>query len=198
VLQGKLFGPYAPYFWTMLVCNLPIPLTLLVAWRTPLGPAWRRSRCWWECAGTLFDCRRDADTPAADVQLALLSSQLGGNLHHGGIVRLFHFPLLGFHQVLPIVAIWEYKVGQDIPGARGRDPNTSNDGGRGMKLLAVFDNGAAARSALTQMPTGDCELFSSEPLHTPQVSNHLWRRPCAAASLVHWPVRDSPCSSSPS
>jgi hypothetical protein len=42
-----------------------------------------------------------------------------------------------------------------------------------MKLLAVFDNGAAARSAMSQIPSGDCEMFSSEPLHTPEVPNHL-------------------------
>jgi len=48
-----------------------------------------------------------------------------------------------------------------------------------MKLVAVFhkgaaaDNSAAARSALAQLSAGDCEIFSSEPLHTQQVPNHL-------------------------
>ncbi len=42
-----------------------------------------------------------------------------------------------------------------------------------MKLLAVFDNSTTARSAMAQVSAADCEIFSSEPLHTPQVSNHL-------------------------
>jgi hypothetical protein len=42
-----------------------------------------------------------------------------------------------------------------------------------LKLIAVFEDGTAARAAMTQIPAADCEMFSSEPLHTPQVPNHL-------------------------
>jgi hypothetical protein len=42
-----------------------------------------------------------------------------------------------------------------------------------MKLLAVFEDGAAARSALSRITAGEYEIFSSEPLHTPPVANHL-------------------------
>jgi hypothetical protein len=42
-----------------------------------------------------------------------------------------------------------------------------------MSLLAVFENAAAARLALSQIPAADREVFSSEPMHTPEAPNHL-------------------------
>ncbi|GEM_PF-5053120 len=41
------------------------------------------------------------------------------------------------------------------------------------KLIGVFNTGEAARAAMLRLSGADCEIFSSEPLHSPAVKNHL-------------------------
>ena len=120
VLQGKLFGPYAPYFWTMLTCCLPIPLTLLVAWRTPLGTCIASVSVlvgmWLErfliVVATLTRPRLTFNWHAYHPSWVEISIMVGSFAY-------FIFLYLLFIKFFPIVAIWEYKVGQEIPGARG-------------------------------------------------------------------------------
>jgi hypothetical protein len=41
------------------------------------------------------------------------------------------------------------------------------------RIIGVFNNGDAARAAMLRLSGADCEIFSSEPLHSPEVKNHL-------------------------
>ena len=112
VLAGRLYGPMAPYFWTMVVCCLILPLAFLIPKRTPL-------RCglaslfvvvgmWLEryviVVGTLSRPRMSFMWHfyrPTWVELSIMA----------GAVAYFVFLYLVFAKLFPIVSIWEYKEG---------------------------------------------------------------------------------------
>ncbi len=112
VLQGKVSGPYAPYFWTMIVCCLPVPLTLLILWRTPLGHFIASLSVlvgmWLErfliVAGTLTRPRLAFNWHAYHPSWVEISIMTGAFAY-------FLFLYMVFVKFFPIVSIWEYKEG---------------------------------------------------------------------------------------
>jgi molybdopterin-containing oxidoreductase family membrane subunit len=112
VLQGKLSGPMAPFFWTMLACCLPIPLALLIFKRTPGGTALASLSVvvgmWLErfviVLGTMTRPRLTFNWQSYMPTWVELSITLGAFAY-------FLFLYLAFAKLFPIISIWEYKEG---------------------------------------------------------------------------------------
>ncbi len=112
VFWGKIDGPMAPYFWTMIACCLILPLPILIFKRTPLGTAvasffviigmWLERYC--IVVGTLtrprFTFSWHSYTPTW-VELSIM----------GGAFAYFLFLYMVFAKFFPIISIWELKEG---------------------------------------------------------------------------------------
>ncbi len=113
VLLGKLSGPMAPFFWTMITCCLLIPMPLLILKRTPLGTLVASLSVlvgmWLEryliVVGTLTRPRMQfvwhSYVPSW-VELSIMA----------GSFAYFAFLYVIFAKFFPIVSIWEFKEGQ--------------------------------------------------------------------------------------
>ncbi len=112
VLWGKLTGPMAPYFWTMMACCLLIPVPLLAFRRTPFNTfvaslavvvgMWLER--WTIIVGTLSRPRLTFNWHwyrPTWVELSIMT----------GAFAYFVFLYLMFAKFFPIVSIWEYKEG---------------------------------------------------------------------------------------
>lgn len=120
VFWGKLSGPMAPLFWTMVVSCFVIPVPLLVFRRTPLGTAvasfsvmlgmWLERYC--IVVGTLTRPRLAFNWHSyvpTWVELSIMA----------GAFAYFIFLYLVFAKLFPIISIWEFKEGERLgEGAR--------------------------------------------------------------------------------
>ncbi len=115
VMHHRMFGYYAPFFWTMLACCLPIPLALLVGRRTPAKTCMASLSVlvgmWIErfliVAGTLTRPRLTFNWHAYHPSWVEVSITVGAFAY-------FIFLYLVFIKFFPIVAIWEYKVDRGL------------------------------------------------------------------------------------
>lgn len=113
VLMGRLYGPMAPYFWTMVTLCMIIPLPLLILWRTPLGTGIASLSVligmWLErfiiITGTLTRVRMPFVWHPYHPSWVEISIMVGAFAY-------FAFLYIVFAKFFPIVSIWEFKEGQ--------------------------------------------------------------------------------------
>ena len=117
VFNARISGEFAPLFWTMIVVNVLIPLSILPfpKGRKPLGTAivglGVLVGMWIEryliVVGTLSFPRLDFNAGSYTPSLVEIGILVGS-------VGLFGFLYFGFLQLAPIVSLWEVREGEHI------------------------------------------------------------------------------------
>ncbi|GAB4545978.1 MAG: polysulfide reductase NrfD [Anaerolineae bacterium] len=117
VIQAKLTGEYAPWFWTMVVCNLVIPFAILL---------WRRGRT---PAGTFIAALSVAigmwierftivaptlTRPSLGFGPAIYAPTMTEVGITAGSVALFALLFLLFFKIFPAISVWEVEEGEEI------------------------------------------------------------------------------------
>jgi molybdopterin-containing oxidoreductase family membrane subunit len=123
VLQAKLMGEYAPWFWTMVAANLVVPVGILV---------WRRGRT---PAGTFVAALSIAigmwverflivvpslTRPALALDHALYQPSPVEAAVTGGSLALFVLLFLLFFKVFPAISVWEVEEGEAVEAVQRR------------------------------------------------------------------------------
>ena len=121
VIQAKLTGEYAPWFWTMIVCNLVIPFAILL-WRrgrTPTGTfivaVFVAIGMWIErftiVAPTLT-------RPSLGFEPAIYTPTITEVAITAGSLALFAMLFLLFFKLFPAISVWEVEEGEAIERVR--------------------------------------------------------------------------------
>jgi molybdopterin-containing oxidoreductase family membrane subunit len=117
VMQAKLAGEYAPWFWTMVICNLIIPFAILL-WRrgrTPTGTfiaALSVAIGMWIERFTIV--APSLTRPSLGFERAIYAPTLTEVAITLGSVALFSLLFLLFFKIFPAVSVWEVEEGEAI------------------------------------------------------------------------------------
>ena len=121
VLQAKLTGEYAPWFYTMIVCNFIIPIAVLIRrkGRTPIGTVIASAAIivgmWIErftiIAPTLT-------RPSLGYEKAVYTPMPTEIIISVGSLALFALLFLLFFKLFPAISVWEVEEGEHIAAVR--------------------------------------------------------------------------------
>lgn len=121
VIQAKLAGEYAPWFWAMVTCNLIFPFAILL-WRrgrTPTG-TFIAALCvaigMWIERFTIV--APSLTRPSLGFERAIYAPTLTEVAITLGSVALFSLLFLLFFKIFPVVSVWEVEEGQVIEAVR--------------------------------------------------------------------------------
>ncbi len=121
VIQAKLTGEYAPWFWTMIVCNLVIPFAILL-WRrgrTPTGTfiaAVSVAVGMWIERFTIV--APTLTRPSLGFEPAIYTPTITEVAITAGSLALFAILFLLFFKVFPAISVWEVEEGEVIERVR--------------------------------------------------------------------------------
>jgi Ni/Fe-hydrogenase subunit HybB-like protein len=121
VIQTKLTGEYAPWFWTMIVCNLVIPFAILL-WRrgrTPTGTfiaAVSVAIGMWIERFTIV--APTLTQPSLGFEPAVYTPTITEVAITAGSLALFAILFLLFFKVFPAMSVWEVEEGEEIERVR--------------------------------------------------------------------------------
>jgi len=121
VIQAKLTGEYAPWFWSMVVCNLVIPFAILL-WRrgrTPTGTfiaAVSVAIGMWIERFTIV--APTLTQPSLGFEPAIYTPSITEVAITAGSLALFAMLFLLFFKLFPAVSVWEVEEGEEISRAR--------------------------------------------------------------------------------
>lgn len=121
VIQAKLTGEYAPWFWTMIVCNLVIPFAILL-WRrgrTPTGTfiaAVSVAVGMWIERFTIV--APTLTRPSLGFEPAIYTPTITEVAITAGSLALFAILFLLFFKVFPAISVWEVEEGEEIERVR--------------------------------------------------------------------------------
>ena len=131
VLETKLTGEYAPWFWTMVILNLVIPFAILL---------WRRGRT---PTGTFIAALSVAigmwierftivvptlTQPSMDIEPAIYTPTMTEVSITAGSVALFALLFLLFFKIFPAISVWEVEEGEEIARARRKSESLAVHG----------------------------------------------------------------------
>ncbi len=121
VIQAKLTGEYAPWFWTMVVCNLVIPFAILL-WRrgrTPTGTfiaAMSVAIGMWIERFTIV--APTLTQPSLGFEPAVYTPTITEVAITAGSLALFAMLFLLFFKIFPAISVWEVEEGEEIERVR--------------------------------------------------------------------------------
>lgn len=121
VIQAKLNGEYAPWFWAMLACNLIVPFAILL-WRkgrTPTGTfiaALSVAIGMWIERFTIV--APSLTRPSLGFERAIYAPTITEVAITVGSVALFALLFLIFFKIFPSISVWEVEEGQAIETVR--------------------------------------------------------------------------------
>ncbi len=116
VMMSKLTGPFAPYFWTMVICCLPIPLIILGVRRfrtitgTVIASLLINVGMWLERFTIVIPTLSNPRIPRYNVHYT--PSWVEVSLM-AGCFALFILVYMGFAKLFPIISIWEIEEGKE-------------------------------------------------------------------------------------
>ncbi len=117
VLEAKLHGEYAPWFWTMLICNLAIPFAILL-WRkgrTPTGTFIASVAIvigmWIERFTIVAPSLTRPSLGFEPVLYTPTTTEWAITL---GSLALFSLLFLLFFKVFPSISVWEVEEGEEV------------------------------------------------------------------------------------
>jgi len=121
VIQAKLTGEYAPWFWTMVACNLVIPFTILL-WRRGRTPTGTFIAAVSVAAGMWIErftiVVPTLTQPSLGFEPAIYTPTITEVAITAGSLALFAMLFLLFFKVFPAISIWEVEEGEEIEHIR--------------------------------------------------------------------------------
>ncbi|MEW5956600.1 MAG: NrfD/PsrC family molybdoenzyme membrane anchor subunit [Chloroflexota bacterium] len=121
VLQAKLSGEYAPWFWAMVVLNLIVPFAVLL-WRrgrTPLGTSVAALAIvigMWIERFTIV--APSLTRPSLGFEHAVYAPTITEAAVTAGSVAFFAILFLLFFKVFPAISVWEVEEGEAVEAVR--------------------------------------------------------------------------------
>jgi molybdopterin-containing oxidoreductase family membrane subunit len=121
VLQAKLSGEYAPWFWSMVVLNFIVPFAILV-WRqgrTPVGTFIASLSIvigMWIERFTIV--APSLTRPSLGFEHAIYAPTITEVAITAGSVAFFAILFLLFFKVFPAISVWEVEEGEEIQAAQ--------------------------------------------------------------------------------
>jgi molybdopterin-containing oxidoreductase family membrane subunit len=121
VIQAKLTGEYAPWFWAMVICNLIIPFAILL-WRRGRTPTGTFIAALFIAIGMWIErftiVAPSLTRPSLGFERAIYAPTLTEVAITLGSVALFSLLFLLFFKIFPAVSVWEVEEGEAIEAVR--------------------------------------------------------------------------------
>jgi molybdopterin-containing oxidoreductase family membrane subunit len=117
VIAAKLTGEYAPWFWTMVVCNLVIPFAILL-WRKGRTPTGTFVAAVFIAVGMWIErfsiVAPSLTRPSLGFGRAIYTPTMTEVAITAGSVALFALLFLIFFKIFPAISVWEVEEGEQI------------------------------------------------------------------------------------
>ena len=117
VIEAKVMGEYAPWFWTMVVCNLVIPFAILL-WRKGRTPAGTFVAAVFIVIGMWIErfsiVAPSLTRPSLGFERAIYTPTITEVAVTAGSVALFALLFLIFFKIFPAISVWEVEEGEQI------------------------------------------------------------------------------------
>ena len=121
VVEAKLSGEYAPWFWAMVVCNLIVPFAILL-WRRGRTPTGTFVAALSVVVGMWIErftiVAPSLTRPSLGFERAIYSPTLTEVAITVGSVALFTLLFLLFFKLFPSISVWEVEEGEMIEAVR--------------------------------------------------------------------------------
>jgi Ni/Fe-hydrogenase subunit HybB-like protein len=132
VMQAKLSGEYAPWFWTMVICNLIIPFAILL-WRRGRTPTGTFIAALFVAIGMWIErftiVAPSLTRPSLGFERAIYAPTLTEVAITLGSVALFSLLFLFFFKIFPAVSVWEVEEGEVIEAVQRKAEELAYQGG---------------------------------------------------------------------
>ncbi len=131
VLDAKIHGEYAPWFWVMLVCNLIVPFAILL-WRkgrTPTGTfiaALAIVIGMWIERFTIV--APSLTRPSLGLERAIYNPTLTEVAITVGSIAMFAMLFLLFFKIFPAISVWEVEEGEEVEAIQRKAEELAHQG----------------------------------------------------------------------
>lgn len=121
VFEAKLHGEYAPWFWTMVVCNLIIPFAILL-WRKGRTPTGTFIVSLAVVIGMWIErftiVAPSLTRPSLGFEHAIYTPTITEVAITAGSVAFFSLLFLFFFKIFPAISVWEVEEGEEVEAVR--------------------------------------------------------------------------------
>ena len=131
VLDAKMFGEYAPWFWTMIILNFIVPFAILL-WRKGRTPAGTFIAALAIVIGMWIErftiVAPSLTRPSLGFEYAIYSPTITEVAITAGSVALFAILFLLFFKVFPAISVWEVEEGEEIEAIQRKAAELAQQG----------------------------------------------------------------------
>jgi molybdopterin-containing oxidoreductase family membrane subunit len=131
VFEAKVSGEYAPWFWTMVACNLIIPFAILL-WRKGRTPTGTFIASLSIVVGMWIErftiVAPSLTRPSLGFERAIYNPTITEVAITAGSVAFFALLFLFFFKVFPAISVWEVEEGEEVEAVRRKAEELMHQG----------------------------------------------------------------------